>query len=79
MTSREHAATFVRAYGKPNADDYDRHLFDFAKRWLELMDSEHPSARAILDTLSELQVDHPDHGTGWIDLQLEIRHWARTQ
>jgi hypothetical protein len=40
---------------------------------MELMDSEHPSARAILDTLSELQVDHPDHGAGWIKLPLGFR------
>ena len=79
MTSREHAEAFVKAYSKPAADDYERHLLDFAKRWLNLIDDELPEQEAVHDMLSELDVDHPAYGSGWVDLQMGFRSWAKAQ
>lgn len=58
--------------------DHWRDGAEMCRRWLCLLSAEDVSQRDVDTFIARLRME-PNRGTGWIELDIQFRHWARSR
>jgi hypothetical protein len=70
---------YFEAVGKAYpSDDHWRNGAEMCRKWHLLLTADHQT-QAEVDALLKRLESEPEPGSGWYDLNLQFRHWARSR
>jgi len=77
LVGAEELLRYFEGFGRQYAGEQWRHGAELCRRWLTFAAGT-PTQADINEFVARLEVE-PHTGSGWLDLGMQFRHWARSR